>query len=91
MKPDPATRLTSNRSPGHGRRAEGEGSENKEVIVVEPAHCGQDRHGGEDHRKTPVVQGTESRVPAWTFGTEHRDEPRGHGADASKDVHRDYG
>ena len=91
VQADPAARSASHRPPGKDRRRERKGPEDKEVVVVGPAHRGQDCHRSEDHRQAAVVQGAEFRMPARTLGTEHRDEARDHAAEAGRDVHREHG
>lgn len=61
------------------------------MVVLSPSNRRENGHGGADNHETPIVQGAEIRVPAWTFPGEHGRETRQHAPQASQDVYADQG
>ena len=89
MDREPAAPKSTSRSPPNHSGSKGQDAESKEVRIVRPSQDGERRHRQEDDHQTPEVDRARRRMPASTFRSQHRHNPRDSAHEPRRDMDRD--
>src|SRR5262249_58009772 len=74
-----------------GRGGVGGGAEDEQVVILPPAHRGEDGRGDEDHGDGPVVPAARADVPGAAFAGGRGGGAGGHGGESGEDVDGEEG
>ena len=87
MQSDPVAPMSPESYASQRGCSEGKRPEDEQVVVFVPAHRGQDGRGGENYRKEPVVDCSETRVATGTLPAQHSSDANDDTGEAGQNMH----